>query len=279
MPSRFEKYTTHDTSRRTDGRDYTQPSAYFVTICAVSGARKYSKECTEDRGCLFGTVRQGRMYLNALGRIVATEWKKSEALRDRVHLDAFIVMPDHLHGIVVFAAPDVDAPTCPRNYRAFGGNGGSEGENSSRTDDPSDDDGLMGSAPENVNAEPTSADDATDSTNASAHRTDDSTDESNSTKASTGGSTLSLGGKSSTRRESDPEEIADADRPTGPAPKSLGSFVAGFKSAATTRINDRRDMPGAPVWQRNYHDRIIRTERHWRAAREYIRRNPAEWGG
>jgi hypothetical protein len=40
----------------------------------------------------------------------------------------------------------------------------------------------------------------------------------------------------------------------------LGSFVAGFKSAATTRINDHRDMPGVTVWQRNYHDRIIRTE-------------------
>lgn len=92
----------------------------------------------------------------------------------------------------------------------------------------------------------------------------DPTGASNSQKASTGGSTL--GGD-------------DDACPTGPAPKSLGSFVAGFKSAVTTRINDHRDTPGAPVWQRNYHDRIIRTERHWRAARAYIRRNPADWDG
>jgi hypothetical protein len=62
-------------------------------------------------------------------------------------------------------------------------------------------------------------------------------------------------------------------------PRSLGSFVAGFKSAATTRINDHRGTPGASVWQRNYHDVIVRTERHWRNARAYIRRNPAEWDG
>ena len=59
MPSRFEKYSTHHTSRRTDGWDYTQPAAYFVTIC------------TTDRRCLFGTVRRGRMHLNPLGQIVA----------------------------------------------------------------------------------------------------------------------------------------------------------------------------------------------------------------
>lgn len=111
MPSDYEKYATHHTSRRTDGWDYTQPAAYFVTIC------------TAERAYLFGTIERGRMYVNALGKIVATEWQRSETIRDRVHLDAFIIMPNHLHGIVVFADPDVDAPTCPRGYRAFGTDG------------------------------------------------------------------------------------------------------------------------------------------------------------
>jgi len=258
MRPRYEEYTTHHTSRRTDGWDYTQPAAYFVTICALSEARKCSKERTQDRVCLFGTVERGRMFVNALGKIVAEEWRRSETIRDRVHLDAFIIMPNHLHGIVVFADPEVEAPTCPRGYRAFGTEA-TETANSASTNDPD--------APSNPpDAESGSTGEATEAT-----------DPSNSTKASTGGSTL--GGTSGTRRESDSEDAAGADRPTGPAPKSLGSFIAGFKSAATTRINDRRDTPGAPVWQRNYHDRIIRTERHWRAARQYIRRNPAEWGG
>ena len=159
-----------------------------------------------------------------------------------MHLNAFVVMPNrpkgdsrsgrgvnHLHGIVVFADPVVEAPTCPRGYRLFGG-----GESEDRSQ------------------------------------------ESRSEKVSTGGSTLS-GENSDALSESDPDGKSADDRPTGPAPRLLGFFVAGFKSAATKRINDHRGTPGAAVWQRNYHDVIIRTERHWRAARRYVRRNPAEW--
>ena len=228
MPSRYEKYTTHHTSRRTDGWDYTQPAAYFVTVC------------TQDRWCLFGVVEEGRMYLNALGRIVVGEWKRSEEIRDRVHLDAFVVMPNHLHGILVFADPDVDAPTCPRNYRALG---------TTSSDDS--------------NESPDESDPVKPSTGGAT----ESTDSSNSGKASHGGATLG-------QSESDDDD-PDLFRP----PRSLGSFVAGFKSAATTRINDHRGTSGASVWQRNYHDVIVRTERHWRNARAYIRRNPAEWDG
>ncbi len=244
MPSRFEKYTTHHTSRRTDGWEYTQPAAYFVTMC------------TAGRACLFGTVRQGRMYVTPLGRTVATEWKKSEAIRDRVHLDAFVVMPNHLHGIVVFADPSVAAPTCPRGYRAF----------RAWTDDSGGASEVESTATGGAGNPSRESDSTKSSTGVGAR----STDSSNPEKASAGRSTL--GGKS------DSGDAVGDDRPTGPAPKSLGAFVAGFKSAATTCINAHRGTPGAPVWQRNYHDRILRTERHWRAARRYIHRNPAEWG-
>lgn len=254
MPSRYEKYATHHTSRRTDGWDYTRPAAYFVTIC------------TQDRACLFGTVERGRMWLNALGKIVAEEWQRSESIRDRVHLDAFVVMPNHLHGIVVFADPDVEAPTCPRGYRGFGAGDsgldagddgpGMPGGTTDSPDPPNEENASTGGSADGSNppdSQPASTGGSTDKSNSPNSRT-----------ASTGGSTL--GGD-------------DDVRPTGPAPRSLGSFIAGFKSAATMRINNHRDMPGAPVWQRNYHDVIIQNERHWRAAREYLRRNPAEWGG
>jgi hypothetical protein len=46
------------------------------------------------------------------------------------------------------------------------------------------------------------------------------------------------------------------------APKSISSFVAGFKSAATKRINAFRETPGMPVWQARFHDHIIRDENH-----------------
>lgn len=58
---------------------------------------------------------------------------------------------------------------------------------------------------------------------------------------------------------------------------SLGSIVAGFKSAATKRINDLRDNPGCPVWQRNFYDRVIRSEKEMANIRRYIVDNPAKW--
>ena len=65
--------------------------------------------------------------------------------------------------------------------------------------------------------------------------------------------------------------------PTGPPPDSIGAIMAGFKSATTKRINVLRQSPGAPVWQRNYYDRIIRNDRALRAIRQYIIDNPMRW--
>lgn len=83
--------------------DYRTPAAYFVTIC------------THERRGLFGTVRRGRMLLNERGKIVVEEWRRSEEMRDEVVLDAVVVMPNHLHGIVCLVPSDVDEVT-PRGY-------------------------------------------------------------------------------------------------------------------------------------------------------------------
>lgn len=63
----------------------------------------------------------------------------------------------------------------------------------------------------------------------------------------------------------------------GPAPKSLGALIAGFKSSVTKRINMLRDTPGMPVWQRNYYERIVRDDKELNAIRQYIRDNPMKW--
>ncbi len=75
-------------SIRLKGFDYSQPGSYFVTIC------------TFDRKCLFGEVMGDQMKLNGLGELVNREWTKTAELRKNVKLDAFIVMPNHLHGII-----------------------------------------------------------------------------------------------------------------------------------------------------------------------------------
>jgi len=78
----------HRRSIRLRGYDYSQPGAYFITIC------------THDRDCLFGDVIDGVMDLTPYGRIVSDEWHRTEMVRPNVVLDAFVVMPNHVHGII-----------------------------------------------------------------------------------------------------------------------------------------------------------------------------------
>nr|BCX01830.1 MAG: hypothetical protein KatS3mg041_1876 [Bacteroidota bacterium] len=153
--------------------DYAQPGGYFVTIC------------TYERAHLFGQVVDGEMVLNAFGRIVGEEWFRSAEIRAEIELypDEFVIMPNHIHGIVWIVETDV---------------------------------GAHGRAP------------------------------------------LHNG---------------QLSRP----PRSLGAFVAGFKSIVTKRINALRGTPGAPVWQRNYYEHIIRTEWALHAIRQYIADNPLRW--
>jgi putative transposase len=75
-------------SVRRPGQDYSGPGLYFITLC------------TADRECLFGKIRNGKMYLNDLGRIVDEEWIRSPEVRSELQMDQWQVMPDHFHGIV-----------------------------------------------------------------------------------------------------------------------------------------------------------------------------------
>ncbi|KKQ55107.1 MAG: hypothetical protein US74_C0041G0016, partial [Parcubacteria group bacterium GW2011_GWA2_38_13] len=80
--------------------DYSQAGYYFVTIC------------TENKKCLFGKVENGKMILNQFGKIVDEEWKKTLEIRKNVLLDAFIIMPNHVHGIII--AGDQPVGVCRR---------------------------------------------------------------------------------------------------------------------------------------------------------------------
>jgi putative transposase len=79
----------HRKSTRLKGYDYSQAGAYFVTIC------------TQGRACLFGDAVNDGIRLNALGEIVEREWLRTVEIRPRVQVDAFVVMPNHMHGILI----------------------------------------------------------------------------------------------------------------------------------------------------------------------------------
>jgi len=57
--------------------------------------------CNHHRECLFGEIVEGKVVLSVFGKIVEDEWHKTKQMRQGVDLDAFIVMPNHIHGIIV----------------------------------------------------------------------------------------------------------------------------------------------------------------------------------
>lgn len=59
--------------------------------------------------------------------------------------------------------------------------------------------------------------------------------------------------------------------------RNLGAMVRGFKGAASRRINQVRNTPGAPVWQRNYYEHVIRDDEDCIRIAEYIVNNPQRW--
>jgi REP element-mobilizing transposase RayT len=135
--------------------DYTSPGNYFITIC------------TAGRRPILGWLESDGMHLSRPGVAVQNAWDDLLNHRASILLDQFIIMPDHVHGIITLL--DTDRTT---------------------------------------------------------------------------------------------------DRP------SLGSVIGGYKSAAARQANIVRNMPGAPVWQRGYYDRILFDSRALQNARRYIAMNP-----
>jgi REP element-mobilizing transposase RayT len=81
------RVSMHRRSIRLRGRDYSAPGTYLLTICACSH--------------LFGRVQTGVMILSRFGEIARECWTDLPNHFSHVRLDAFIVMPDHVHGILV----------------------------------------------------------------------------------------------------------------------------------------------------------------------------------
>ncbi|HZW04413.1 MAG TPA: transposase [Anaerolineaceae bacterium] len=90
-------YARRNTNRY-PGYDYTQPGAYFITLCAF------------NHEPLFGTVRDGKVYNSACGQIVNSEWLRSTEVRNELVIDCFIVMPNHFHALLLLVGPPTEVP-------------------------------------------------------------------------------------------------------------------------------------------------------------------------
>lgn len=165
-------------SIRLRGYDYSRAGAYFVTICA------------QHRKCLFGDIVDGKLVFNENGQIVLSVWHGLTNHYSHVELDAFVVMPNHVHGIIVLHDDNI------------GGGGG-----------------------------------------------------------------VGAGFKP-----------APTVKPTRTVKRHvLSEIIRGFKTFSARRINEMRESPGTPVWQRNYYEHIIRNDGELNRIREYIENNPTNW--
>lgn len=202
---KFDPNKHHRRSIRLAGYDYTLPGAYFVTVD------------TWNREHLFGTVLAGEMVLTRLGQIVQQAWDDLPNHYPNVLLDAFCVMPDHIHGIIILKDMRRGG-----SVRPIGEPGISIAGKPSPSAEALTRPGIISNTPSSAPA------------------------------------------RHSPLRASQ-------------RPHALPEIVRGFKTYSARRVNHVRSSPGAPVWQRNYYEHIVRGEEEWESIRLYIRNNPLEW--
>lgn len=201
-------------SNRKPNWDYSSNGMYFLTIV------------TQNRECNLGIIVEthsdhvethGRasLQLSDFGTIVETEWHKSFEIRDELFLDEFIIMPNHIHAIVV-----LDNQNCI------------------------DDDDVE-----------------------------------------THGDDVQTHGRAS---QPSPNIINETIKrnPAIRLPKSISSFIGGFKSAVNSQIDDYIDEKKLTIpkynrnnhfFQPNYHDHIVRNDWEYHCIKNYIANNPQNW--
>lgn len=153
----------HRRSIRLRNYDYAQAGLYFVTIC------------THERKPLFGKVMEGKMVLNDFGNIAHQTWQQTAVIRPNVVLHDFVIMPNHLHGIIEIV--NIDDGSQEREQRT----------------------------------------------------------------------------------------------------STIGDMIRGYKSAVSRQIKILTQQSVCVIWQRNYHEHIIRHHNAYINIAEYIQNNPLRW--
>lgn len=198
---KFDPKIHHRKSIRLPGYDYTQAGAYFVTIV------------THNREMVFGEVVDGEMRLNEFGEIAQREWERLPKRFKHIELGAFVIMPNHVHGIIIindngWGTADLHKEDNPQDPRR-----------APTADFPNQDN------PQDPLRAPT----------------------------------------------------ANVEKFGKPVSGSIPTIVRSYKSAAALRINYARAGDSTPVWQRNYHERILRNDREMGNVWRYIQSNPVMW--
>ncbi len=238
-------------SIRLKGYDYSKAGLYFITICC------------QNRRCLFGAIKNGKMIMNNFGIIAWSEWINTSEIRGNVDLLEFIIMPNHMHGIIKLSSRGGELLS---PYLA----------------DHSHDLKSQSCMAAGELHSPSLADHSIDMKSQFTTRTGElhspyltnlslSTHFHNAEK-------ITLQSLNDNRIKSEfnspPTTGEFNSRPHGTS-QTVGAIVRGYKSSVTKQLNLLH--VGYPVWQRNYYENIIRNERAYQNISKYIINNPYQW--
>ena len=220
-------------SARLQHWDYGWNAAYFVTIC------------THNRQCFFGEISNGKMELSEMGKTATIYWMEIPDHFPFVNLGAFVVMPNHIHGIVVIDKPQtVNAPI----------------------PDPVETPNLGVSTNDVANG--VTNDVANGVTNGVTNDvangvTNDVTNDVANDVANGVTNDVANGVTNMNDKNNDPWK-----------PGTLGVIINQYKRKCT--IESRKIDPEF-AWQSRFHDHIIRDEKSYQNISQYIINNPANW--
>ncbi len=187
------KAVLHRNSTRLRDFDYASSGAYYVTIC------------TAQRAHLFGEIADGQMILNDVGQIALETWSAIPEHFPNVCLDEFVIMPNHIHGIVGIELPTVGARHASPLRR---------------------DDEILREAQRELAVSK--------------------------------------------------NKVAQSVR-HGVVAQSLGAIIGSFKAAVTKRARAASSNPDLQIWQRGFHDHVVRDTVDLERIRTYISANPLGW--
>ena len=83
---------------------YTEAWWYYITIC-VKGHQK-----------IFGEISNGNVKLSDIGKMIREEWIKTKLIRPNIDLDEFVIMPNHIHGIIIIDFVETTGPVVSESY-------------------------------------------------------------------------------------------------------------------------------------------------------------------
>jgi REP element-mobilizing transposase RayT len=223
---KYMNITHQRRSLRLKEYDYSSGGAYFITIC------------TKDRKCLFGEIKDNQMVLNEFGEIAKHFWLEMPHHFPNVELDEFVLMPNHIHGIIIIHDQDARMSNNPAG----------KNENSPKTNDG-----------KNI-------------------ETNNNSNEINDKKIVGAIHELPLQMSMNELSPQSPNnELPTHDNKIQRRKMIVPKIVGFFKMNTAKKINQILNTMGQPVWQRNYYEHIIRNEKSLHQIRQYITNNPSQW--